>query len=109
MAERTESQIMAEWQGTEKPVITVLCLTFNHAPYIAQALEGFLMQETSFPFEIVVYNDASTDETTAIVERYRERYPRLIRHIVNERNQFSQGERVVSLALSHTRGEYVAY
>lgn len=89
-------------------MVTIVCPTFNHAPYIEETLGGFLIQETTFPFEILVYNDASTDDTTAIVERYRQVYPSLIRHVVNETNRYSLGKRVIALALAHARGRYVA-
>ncbi|MDA8382285.1 MAG: glycosyltransferase [Betaproteobacteria bacterium] len=108
MVEHKEAHITAGWPEEEKPLVSIVCPTFNQAAYIGEALESFLMQKTSFPFEIVVCNDASTDETTAVVERYRQAYPRLIRHVVNETNQYSQGKRVVELALAHARGAYVA-
>lgn len=108
MGKRTQTQVMADWQPEVKPLVSIICPTFNQEAYIGEAIDSFLLQETSFPFEIVIYNDASTDKTTAIVERYRQAYPRLIRHIVNETNEYSQGKRVVILALAHARSPYVA-
>ncbi len=42
------------------------CITYNHGPYIRQTLEGFLMQETDFPYEILIHDDASADGTRTL-------------------------------------------
>ena len=51
-------------------MVTVICLAYNHGPYIRDALEGFVMQKTSFPFEVIVHDDASTDDTPRIIREY---------------------------------------
>lgn len=51
----------------ELPLVTIRCITYNHEPYIAQCLEGFVMQKTNFKFEAVVHDDASTDRTADII------------------------------------------
>ena len=53
------------------PLVSVKMITYNHAPYIAQAIEGVLMQETDFPFELVIGEDCSTDGTRDIVFDYQ--------------------------------------
>ena len=60
---------------TEKK-LSVCVVAYNHAPYIAQALDGFLMQKTDFPFQVIVGDDASTDGTTEIIRRYAEQQRR---------------------------------
>ena len=50
----------------DEPKVTVICLAYNQAPYIRDALEGFVRQQTTFPFEVVVHDDASTDGTADI-------------------------------------------
>lgn len=57
------------------PLVSVRLMTYNHEPYIAEAIEGCLMQETSFPFEIVIGDDFSTDGTTEICKEYAAKYP----------------------------------
>ena len=51
-------------------IVSVSCITFNHAPYIRACLDGFLMQKTSFVFEILIHDDCSTDGTREIIEEY---------------------------------------
>ena len=60
-------------------------MTYNHQPYIAQAIEGCLAQVTNFNFEIVIGDDFSTDETLLICQRYADKYPDKIR--ILERNR----------------------
>lgn len=68
------------------PLLSVLCITYNHENYIAQALDSFLMQETRFPFEIVVGEDCSTDATLSVVESYQRRFPGIIRIVTSTFN-----------------------
>lgn len=91
------------------PVVTVVCVTYNHAPYIRDALEGFVMQKTDFPFEVLVHDDASTDGTADIVREYEKKYPGIIRGIYQKENQYSRGV-VISREFIYpqVRGKYVA-
>ncbi len=90
------------------PLVSVCCTTYHHVHFIRQAIEGFLMQRTSFPIEIIIRDDASTDGTAAIVKEYAERHPNRIRAILNEENQFRQGVRPIPDAMCHARGTYIA-
>lgn len=58
----------------EKPLVTIYCLTYNHANFIRDALDSFLMQKTSFKVKVFVYDDSSTDGTDKILLNYAERY-----------------------------------
>ena len=49
-------------------MVSVSCITFNHAGYIRQALDSFLMQKTDFAYEIIIHDDASTDGTIDIIK-----------------------------------------
>lgn len=69
-----------------RPLVSVRTVTYNHEKYIAQCLEGILMQRTNFPFELVIGEDCSTDRTREIVLAYENKYPDKIRAIVSERN-----------------------
>lgn len=55
-------------------MIRVECLTYNHAPYIEGAMNGFCMQETDFPFVCVIFDDASTDGEPEVIHNYLEHH-----------------------------------
>lgn len=99
---------MSSWKNLEKPLVSVVCITYNHEHYIKDAIEGFLIQETRFPFEIIIHDDASTDATAKIVRQYAEKYPNIIRQILQQENQYSQGKKIFPIALAEAKGEYVA-
>lgn len=87
-------------------VASIICVTYNHAPYIRQALDSFLMQKTTFPYEIIIADDCSSDGTSAICAEYEERYPDVIRHIRGDYNVGGvENER---RAIEAAQGEYVA-
>lgn len=105
---RSEEKIVATWQTMGPPVVSICCATYNHALYIKDALQGFLAQETTFPFEIIVRDDASTDGTTEIVREYARRYPNIIRLIDEAANKFREGIRPLHVWPSLAKGEFVA-
>lgn len=70
-------------------MVSVQCTTYNHEKYIRKALDGFVMQNTNFNFEVIVHDDASTDGTVEIVREYAEKYD-FIKPIFQEENQYSQ-------------------
>ena len=76
----------------ETPFVFVRCLTYNHEKYIEDALKGFVMQKTDFPFLAVVIDDCSTDGTADIVRRYEAQYPDIIKGIYLPHNFRSRGE-----------------
>jgi len=90
--------------------VSVCCITYNHKPYLRQCIEGLLMQKTTFPFEILIHDDASTDGTTDIVKAYAEKYPNLIRPIIQSVNQYSTKTRalITTFLLPVAKGEYIA-
>lgn len=93
----------------EEPLLSVCCLTYNHKKYIRQALDGILMQKTSFPFEVLVHDDASTDGTTDIVREYEKKYPDIVKPIYQKENQYSRDPRVLKhFVYPKARGKYIA-
>lgn len=93
----------------EKPLVSVACIVYNHEPFLHQCLDGFMMQETSFPFEVLVHDDASTDNSTAIIKEYEKRYPGIIKPIYQSENQYSKGGKILaSFLLPKVTGKYVA-
>lgn len=92
------------------PTVSVCCITYNHSKFIGQALESFLNQNTSFSYEILVYDDASNDGTRDILKEYELKYPQIIRVFYSSENQYSQGVRLLNLRynLPRARGKYIA-
>jgi len=104
---KTESEIMEQWQGDpHSPVASICIISYNHEPYIGKALDSILTQETDFPFEVIVDDDCSTDDTAEIIRRYAERYPSIIR--ANLRTENVGLVRNEIHALKRARGDYVA-
>lgn len=106
---KAEEEIMANWVGdTSKPLVSIVCHTYNHLDYIKNALDGFLMQETNFPFEIILHDDASSDGTSEIVKSYAESYPNIILPIIQTTNQWSQGIKPSEVTFPKVRGKFIA-
>ena len=94
-----------------EPLVSICCLTYNHAPFIRKCLDGFLMQETSFPVEILIHDDASTDGTDDIVREYAEKYPEKIFPLFETENKYSNGYKGrmdTTFNYSRARGKYIA-
>lgn len=68
------------------PMVSVGILTYNQVNYISQAIESVLLQEVNFDYEIVIADDYSTDGTREIVQSYAEKYPDIIKLILQEEN-----------------------
>ena len=90
-----------------EPLVSINMITYNHAPYIAQAIEGVLQQRTNFPVELIIGEDCSTDGTREIVFEYQRKYPDIIRVITSDKNVGAQknGYRTVKAC----RGKYIAF
>ena len=92
------------------PLVSVFCLAYNHEKYIKNALDGFVMQKTTFPFEVLIHNDASTDNTAIIIREYAEKYPEIIKPVLQTENQYSKGVRIIEKYLRpNAKGKYVAW
>lgn len=72
------------------PVCTICLITFNHAKYVAQAIESVLAQKTKYPFVIKIFDDASTDGSSDIIRAYAAQYPDKIRAYIAKSNQGAQ-------------------
>lgn len=90
------------------PLVSVYCMTYNQKSTIAQAIEGVLQQNTDFPFELIIHDDASTDGTTAIVREYAARYPEIIRPIYQTENQYRRCNLIRTYIHPASRGQYIA-
>ncbi len=98
------------------PIVSICCVTYNHAPFIRQALDGFLMQEPPTGvskdepwYEILIHDDCSTDGTTEIIKEYAAKYPDKIFPLYEEENQYSKGAKVDLFNFTRAKGKYRAY
>lgn len=72
------------------PLVSICCLAYNQEKYIRQTLESLLMQRTSFSYEIIVHDDASTDNTRKIIEEYASNFPHTIKPVFQKENKYSK-------------------
>lgn len=90
-------------------LVSVICLTFNHEQYIRKCLDGFLSQKTDFNVQIIIHDDASTDNTVKILEEYKNKYPNLITLILEKENQYSiDPSNIQKKFCDYIKGKYVA-
>lgn len=89
--------------------VSVSVVTYQHAATARQALDGVLRQRTSFPFEIIVGDDASTDGTQRILDDVRAEAPEIVRLILRETNAGDMGLTNVMSTVDVARGEYIAF
>lgn len=89
-----------------RPKVSVCMITYNHEKYVGQAIDSVLMQETSFPYELVIGEDCSTDRTREIVLRYQQERPAIVRVLCHEKNLGML--RNLATTLEACRGEYIA-
>lgn len=90
-------------------MVSVICTVYNHEKYVRDALDGFVMQKTNFPFEVLIHDDASTDNSANIIREYEAKYPDLIKPIYQVENQFTRGGNITRrFLLPKVRGKYVA-
>lgn len=89
------------------PVVSVSMITYNHEPYIRQAIEGVMMQKTDFEFELIIGEDCSQDKTREICFEYQKKYPDKIRVLWWHENVSKLGGNGRRCA-ARRRGEFVA-
>lgn len=90
--------------------VTVWCLAYNHEKYIRKALEGFVSQKTTFKYEVIVHDDASTDGTVDIIKEFEEKYPDIIKPIYQKENQTQKGiDKMKEFLLPNAKGKYIAF
>jgi glycosyltransferase involved in cell wall biosynthesis len=83
-----------DWPEGTVPLVSICCITYNHEKFIQECLDSFLMQKTTFPVEILIHDDASTDNTANIIREYVYKYRNIIKPIFQKENQFSKGEKI---------------
>lgn len=89
------------------PLLSICCITYNHELYLRDAINGFLLQKTNFPIEIIIHDDASTDKSAKIIQEYAKKDDRII-PILRKKNIRSTGVAVFPLTFQIARGKYIA-
>lgn len=80
-------------KNSKFPLVCIRCITYNHVNFIRSAIEGFLLQKTTFRVEINIHDDASTDGTTEIVREYEAKYPKLFKNFYEKENTWNKPDR----------------
>lgn len=87
--------------------VSICCITYNQEKYLEAAIESFLLQKANFDIEIIIGNDASTDNTADIIRMYQEKYPNTIKNIEHKEN-VGANSNILSV-LSVASGEWIAF
>ena len=104
---RLEDEVKQFWSSEVEPLVSIVCMCFNHSDYIEGALCGLFIQETNYPFEVMIHDDASTDGSAEVIRRFEARYPSIIRATYQTENQYSQGRRPGLALRQKCRGRYI--
>lgn len=91
----------------ENPLmVSIFCMVYNHEPYLKDCLEGFLMQECNFSYQIVIGEDCSTDGSRAIIKEYAAKHPDKFKLLLHEKNVgAAENQRMV---FENCTGKYIA-
>lgn len=105
-----EEKLMETWRGDEtEPLASICCITYNHEFFLQECLEGLFAQQTTFPFEVLVHDDASTDGTAAVVAEFEARFPNVLKPIYQSENKYRKGHNVnPEFNFVRARGRYIA-
>lgn len=94
------------------PIVAIQCLVYNHEPYLRDCLGGFVSQQTNFPFVAIVHDDASKDNSAAIIREFAEKYPDIIIPIYETENQYRKPNgalmNIMNTAIDKTGCKYIA-
>ncbi len=97
----------AKAAAASTPVASIIMLAYNHGPYIRESIESILGQKTSFPFELIIGEDCSKDDTQKIALEYQRAHPEIVRVITAEKNVGVQEN--CRRTEAACRGRYVCY
>src|SRR5690554_4047855 len=100
-----------KWEEGVDAFVYVQVLTYNHESYIRDCIDGILIQKTTFPVHIVVFEDCSTDNTARILKEYQDKYPNLFTLYLQPTNTFGKEIRREALKPWYdtaSKGKYIA-
>ena len=90
------------------PSVSIVCDVYNHGAFLRNALDGFIMQKVNFPIEILIHDDASSDNSAAIIREYESRYPDIVRPIYETENQYHKQNLWADIQFPRAKGKYIA-
>jgi len=93
----------------QSPKVSVCIIAYNHGKYIGQCLESLVKQETDFPFEILVSDDCSGDNTAEIISQYAAQYPGIIKAFLHKKNLGASGCNNYLFVHEQASGKYIAH
>lgn len=94
----------------KNPLVTISLVVFNQENYLRQTIESCLIQKVNFPYEIIIHDDNSTDNSAKIILEYAKAYPDIIIPVLQTENQFSQGTEIIAeFILPKAKGKYMAF
>lgn len=89
--------------------LSIICVCYNHEKYIRACLDGFIMQKCDFSFEVIIHDDASTDNSANIIREYQEKYPEIIKPIYQKENKYTTNENIwIDYIFPKVNGKYIA-
>jgi glycosyltransferase involved in cell wall biosynthesis len=97
-----------QWPEGTRPLVSICCTCYNHKEFLLDAIEGFLTQQTTFPVEIIIHDDASADRSADIIHTFHAKYPQLFHPILQTQNQWTKGRSTLKICFAAARGEYIA-
>ena len=88
-------------------MVSVCLIVYNHEEYLESLIKNILNQKTNFSYEVIIHDDASTDKSREIIDKYAKIDKRIVK-MYEEENQYSQGKEVMSITLKCAYGKYIA-
>lgn len=90
----------------ERPYLSIAVISYNQEDFISEAIQSVLLQEHPYTFEIIVSDDASTDNTQLILKSFRDKHPDIIKLVLRNKN-VGPSNNLYELLL-HCSGKYIA-
>jgi len=91
-----------------KPKVSIVCFSYNQEDYIEDTIRSFLMQKTTFPVDIIINDDCSSDNTPNIIKKYQKLYPKIIKPVYRSERIFFKKNFTTDLYIQ-AKGDYIAY
>lgn len=91
-------------------IISICSAVYNQEEFVKQCLDGIVMQKSSYPFELLIHDDASSDGTADVIREYEKKYPDMVKPVYQTENQYSKGIKIsLTYNFPRARGKYIAF